>query len=279
MFRIIVVSAYQVGGNKALILFMALMLGFPSFAPVSMGVFVDAQETTPNQKASLPNPYDFIVKGVKQNNYLLSLLELQARETEYLASPMKEIYLDYMSYITSYIGDHEAAYKYEERLLESLAPRNKLRESYAKDISSSPIDSYQPHNALEAISSIAGSQQVIMINEEHRTPLHRAFTLRLLPMLYAKGFRYFAAETLNESDTALNKRGYPTQQTGSYTADPVFGDVIRTALKIGYKLVPYEYIFPTRCIPEPDNPMSCDDERERGQAQNLVDRILKRSAK
>ncbi len=186
MFRIIVVSAYQVGGNKALILFMALMLGFPSFAPVSMGVFVDAQETTPNQKASLPNPYDFIVKGVKQNNYLLSLLELQARETEYLASPMKEIYLDYMSYITSYIGDHEAAYKYEERLLESLAPRNKLRESYAKDISSSPIDSYQPRNALEAISSIAGSQQVIMINEEHRTPLHRAFTLRLLPMLYAK---------------------------------------------------------------------------------------------
>ena len=114
-----------------------------------------------------------------------------------------------------------------------------------------------------------------MVNEEHRTPLHRAFTLRLLPMLYAKGFRYFAAETLNESDTALNKRGYPTQQTGSYTADPVFGDVIRTALKIGYQLVPYESIFPTRCIPEPGNPMSCDDERERGQAQNLVDRILK----
>ena len=156
--RIILVSANAVCGNKALILFMALVLGLPSFAPGLLGLLAVAQETTSKQKASPPNPYDFIVKGVKQNNYLLSLLELQARETECLASPMKEIYLDYMSYITSYIGDPKAAYKYEEKLLESLTPRNKLRESYAKDLSSSPIDTYQPRNALEAISSIAGSQ-------------------------------------------------------------------------------------------------------------------------
>jgi hypothetical protein len=38
----------------------------------------------------------------------------------------------------------------------------------------------------------------VMINEEHDTPLHRAFTTRLLPVLYAKGFRYLAAETLDE---------------------------------------------------------------------------------
>ena len=32
---------------------------------------------------------------------------------------MKGIYLDYMSYLTSWVGDHEAAYAYEERFLES----------------------------------------------------------------------------------------------------------------------------------------------------------------
>src|SRR5207248_2173148 len=49
--------------------------------------------------------------------------------------------------------------------------------------------------------------------------------------------------------------------------------LLRTALRLGYKLVPYEYEQP--CAPKPDNPIACDDERERGQAQNLVDRILR----
>jgi len=127
---------------------------------------------------------------------------------------------------------------------------------------------------LDAIASIADKRQVIMINEEHRTPVHRTLTLELLPVLYAKGFRYFAAETLDEKDTELSERGYPTQKTGFYTADPVYGDVIRSALKLGYQVVPYEYL--RDCQPKPDNPMSCQDERERGQAENLVDRILKR---
>jgi hypothetical protein len=35
-----------------------------------------------------------------------------------------------------------------------------------------------------------------MINEEQRTPFHRAETLQLPAKLYAKGFRYFAAETV-----------------------------------------------------------------------------------
>jgi len=179
-----------------------------------------------------------------------------------------------MSYITSWVGDHEGGYAYEERFLESLEPRIKRRKAHAREISESPIDTYQPRDALDAIGAIAGEQQVIMINEEHRTPVHRALTLRLLPILYAKGFRYLAAETLFESDPELNKRGYPTQETGYYSADPVFGDLIRTALKIGYKLVPYEHVRAVRCKPSPDNPMSCDDERERGQAKNLIARIL-----
>jgi hypothetical protein len=179
-----------------------------------------------------------------------------------------------MTLLCSYVGEFDAAYSYEEMFLSDLDARNKSRERNSKDLTSSPIDDYKPLNALAAIASASDGQQVIMINEEHRTPVHRALTLRLLPILYAKGFRYFAAETLLETDTDLNKRGYPTQKTGYYTADPVYADVIRTALKIGYKVVPYEYVS-AGCKPKPDNPMSCQDERERGQAQNLVDRILK----
>ena len=43
---------------------------------------------------------------------------------------------------------------------------------------------------------------------------------------------------------------------------------VRTALRLGYKVVPYESAGP--CSKSGDE---CQDERERGQAQNLVDRI------
>ena len=132
-------------------------------------------------------------------------------------------------------------------------------------------------DALTAIESAADSQQVIMINEEHRTPHHRAVTLQLLARFYAKGFRYFAAETLADADTDLKERGYPTQATGFYTADPLFGDIVRTALRLGFKVVPYEY--PTakiiECSKNQNPQLFCSNERERGQAQNLYDRILK----
>jgi hypothetical protein len=68
------------------------------------------------------------------------------------------------------------------------------------------------------------------------------------------------------------------QKSGTYSADPVFGDLIRTALKIGFKVVPYD-ISETNCQPKPDNPMFCQDERERGQAQNIYERILKNDPK
>jgi hypothetical protein len=234
---------------------------------------------TPVPSASpgdVPPPSQILKKGIAENNYLAPLLELREREAEYLASRRRKgQYLDYMALINSYVGDYAALYEYEEKFLESLEPVNRMRASFAKEITGSPIDGYQLHAALAAIASMADGQQVIMINEEHRTPLHRAFTLQLLPLLYAGGFRYFAAETLNKSDAAeLNRRGYPTQKSGTYSADPVYGDLIRTALKFGFKVVPYE-VDDLNCTPKPDNPLSCQDERERGQAQNLYDRILK----
>jgi hypothetical protein len=234
-----------------------------------------AASPLPTQAPSGPaRPYEVMRKGVEVNNYLGPLLELKSKEAQYLSSErMRESYLEYVTLLHSFVGDFGEAYAYEDKLLSTFPDVARMRGLYAKELTTSPIDGYRPRDAVEAIASAAAARQVVMINEEHRTPVHRALTLRLLPALYAKGFRYFAAETLDEGDAELNRRGYPTQKTGFYTADPVYADVIRTALKLGYKVVPYEHM--KDCEPRADNPMSCQDERERGQAQNLADRILK----
>jgi hypothetical protein len=183
-----------------------------------------------------------------------------------------------MILLQGYVSNYEETYRYENILLESTPSYKRVREMYAKDITASPLADYRMLDALAAIESVAERQQVIMTNEEHLTPFHRALTLQLLHRLYAKGFRYFAAETLNAEDAELQSRGFPTQNSGFYTADPVYADVIRAALKLGYKIVPYES-FDVACRPPDDNPEFCHDQRERGQAQNLYDRILKNDPK
>ena len=64
--------------------------------------------------------------------------------------------------------------------------------------------------------------------------------MQLLPQLRAEGFDYFAVETLYQTDTALAARGYPTADSGFYTAEPISAEMVRTALKLGFHVVGYE---------------------------------------
>jgi hypothetical protein len=122
------------------------------------------------------------------------------------------------------------------------------------------LSALAPADAVDFLAGEADRTQVMMINEAHHVPQHRAFTLTLLHALRAKGFRYFAAETLAEADGDLSRRGYPVALTGPYASEPVYGDLIRTALHLGYRVVPYEALGA--------------EDRELGQATNLVRRTL-----
>lgn len=235
-----------------------------------------AQSVQNQQQDELQNPFQVVKKHVDQNNYITPIFELKDREDKYLASRrLKTAYLTMMSYLQGYVGNYQEAYEYENQLIEATPSHIKSRENNSKDITISSVTDYKMLNALDAVESVAGERQVIMINEEHRTPFHRALTLQLLSRLHSKGFRYFAAETLFDTDPEIDRRGFPTQKTGYYTADPIFADAVRTALKLGYKIVPYEDYLP-ECQSPDGNPEFCDDQRERGQARKLYERILKK---
>ncbi|HLP95514.1 MAG TPA: hypothetical protein VK168_15835 [Saprospiraceae bacterium] len=94
--------------------------------------------------------------------------------------------------------------------------------------------------ADEYILEHFGEERVIMLNEAHSRGQSRSFLRDLLPKLYQKGFRSIAVEALGYEDTLLNIRKYPIQSTGYYVREPVFGQLIREALTLGFDLVPYE---------------------------------------
>ena len=93
-------------------------------------------------------------------------------------------------------------------------------------------------NAADYITAEASHHQVVMINEAHHIPYHRAFVLPMLKSFYASGYRYLALETL--SDTSINEKNYPDHYTGWYSKEPLYGEMIREALRLHFKLIKYE---------------------------------------
>lgn len=136
---------------------------------------------------------------------------------------------------------------------------------------SDALADYKAVDAVAAVARAADKAQIVIVNEAHHVPQHRAFTTELLKELKKKGYKYLAAEALvngtdeyNMLDAELNKRGYPVKSTATYSDEPVLGEMFRQALRLGYTVVPYDAIF-----------AGSFEARERGSVENIKNRILK----
>lgn len=121
-------------------------------------------------------------------------------------------------------------------------------------------------DAADTITRLAAERRIVMVNEAHHDAHTRELTLALLPRLRALGFTHFAAEALGEHDPQLAKRGYPDVGSGSeYLHEPLYGEIVRTAIRLGFVLVPY------------DGTSNDSASREKDQARNLYQRVFKQS--
>jgi hypothetical protein len=103
------------------------------------------------------------------------------------------------------------------------------------------VDEWRSVDAADAVAEIAANRDIVMVNEAHHDAHTRELTLALLPRLRALGYRYFAAEALSDKDLDLMQRGYPTDKSGSeYLMEPLYGEIIRQAIRLGYTIVPYD---------------------------------------
>lgn len=120
-------------------------------------------------------------------------------------------------------------------------------------------------DAATGIAELARARRIVLINEAHHVAQTRLLTLALLPRLRELGFTHFAAEGLDEHDAELSARGYPTVASGVYVREPLYAEMIRSALRLGFVVVPYETA----------NTNADADAREQEQAANLMTRVLR----
>ncbi len=193
-----------------------------------------------------------------RNTILFSLIFLISCQSEFYFDEIDKEGLE--SYKYDYVSYCEGDLKYQdsETLAVQMSIYGEVRsaEIYAEQRESGSVDSVNNYShrildqrfldaksylAEEYICNLAKDYQVVLINEAHYCSQHRNFTSRLLKGLRDIGFSYLALETAAHNDEQkLNKRGYPILNSGYYTKDSHFGNMVRHALELGFRIIAYE---------------------------------------
>ena len=114
--------------------------------------------------------------------------------------------------------------------------------------------------------------KIVMINEAHHQPHHRIFTYNYLEELYREGYRYLLLESINHADSMLNKRKYPVLGKSCLYPEPLYGQMIRRAMNLGFKILSYDY-GESDCEYSEIQPFYCANIRELCACKN-VQKIL-----
>lgn len=210
-----------------------LVLATPAFANDSTSP--TAREVSPSewrrqQLAAADKSDEIMQRAQKQPGLLAQYMVMQTNYDSNDQRAFRLIFGQYLSWFQTWIGDYDGARK-----------SFSIAQPVQPDDGPSPLTgSYRARPADEVILELAHGRKAIFFNEAHSAPITRTLTVELLARLRQEGFNTFAAETLYVGDKDLQKRGYAIAKSGFYVSEPIYGEMVRTALRLGYKVVAYD---------------------------------------
>jgi len=185
-----------------------------------------------------------------RRNYLQPLLTLRQHRSNYLGSPEQAgQYWQAMATYASLAGEIDSAtFAWYHQPGSGIVPPAETRPPGEPALVALP--------APAALLAQTSRRRLVLFNEDHIQPKGRWLLGSLLPALRQQGFRYLALEALSGADTAgVRQRGYPLANSGFYTNEPHFANLIRLARTLGFHIIAYDA-------------MSAN--REEAQARNLL---------
>ncbi len=209
---------------------------------------IETQQSGKDYKKAFPGD-PFVTTFFSEDNgeYMSAYRDIHGKFHEYsYRGNHRPMWLQAAMTYDSFVADYESVNLLEKEFFNIGAP--------------SPITcEYNDADAIVHLKSRIADQQIVIINEVHWQANHRYLGDLLLEHLYSAGFRYLAMECIDENEDSLNLRKYPVQESGFYSKDPVAGNLIRNALRMGFKIVSYDEF---------------GKDRNYKQAQNIYDKIL-----
>jgi hypothetical protein len=226
-------------------------------AGMSAAASAQSADSWQTRQAEASRMYGNIVREAGQHKGLLARYQVMRAAYAGNRDPtFHQVFDQYLSWYQTFLGDYPGA-----------SATFSIKQAQLPQDNPPPLSSseYTARPALEAIPELARNYRAVFFNEAHNVPLTRTLTVQLLAGLRAEGFDYFAVETLSQTDTGLQARGYPVEGSGFYTEEPIYADMVRTALKLGFKVIAYEATSD-----------ATGDAREAEQASNLYRQVFQK---
>jgi hypothetical protein len=191
--------------------------------------------TATQPKSRLDSSINFLTNklGVELH-YLYPLYQSFGWADKFNVAGKERAYNENLSHYLSFAGDYKAALHYSQLNYDTL-PANIIKQIKEEVLQ---LKTLQYADARQYILAMAAQTSVVMINEAHQKPQHRAFTYSLLESMYQLGYRYLAMEALSNYDTL--KITQPDISSGHFIAEPVAAEMVRKAIELGFTLVAYE---------------------------------------
>lgn len=228
---------------------LALLLAIPALALAAPSSSTGGAKVH-QQQAAVARSEEIMAEAQRRKGMLAQYVFMRDSYASSTDLSFRVIFNQYLSWYQTWVGDYVGA-------------RNSfsILQKTERDDASSPMEGSDWHaeSAVDAITRLAKEKKAVFFNENHSYPLTRTLTVKMLAALRKEGFDTFAAETLNQPDMAeLKQRGYVVHETGFYTEEPIYAEMVHAALKLGYRIVAYEALSD-----------ATGDAREEEQARNL----------
>ncbi|MFT4678766.1 MAG: hypothetical protein ACI9RU_001128 [Litorivivens sp.] len=192
-----------------------------------------AQDTTGIQVISLSKEiYDGVLDEALTPNYLLPIAMSDSLLNMAKGGEHQSLAEQSLSWYFSYVGEYKRALELDQN---AMTPRLLNLQNFAG------MNGYEPASAVAEITKAASKVDYLLINEAHHKPFHRLFTLSLLSNLKEQGYTSLAIETLAKDDISVNDSKKIDKGLGGLAIEPNYANLIRQALALGYKILPYDY--------------------------------------
>lgn len=155
-------------------------------------------------------------------------------------------YYDYDNYQTHLRGGDVSQYlsmigmQHESLLMEdtSRGGTYKWRDAFPFDYDTT--EQLVTSEILPTLRPALQRTHALVINEAHNVPTSRANLIPLIAGLKKMGYRDIFMETLSWHDTLRDRYGYPTMNTGYYSMEPTYAELLRHLLADSVRLHAYE---------------------------------------
>jgi len=238
----------------ALLFFLAL-IATPAAAQANDGEVLDLVNSD-------ANPLQGVREVFSGGNYLAPLRYIEEQRERYDHPVLLSMFDQLRALWLSYVGDVAGA----EAAFGSTATGWRPVDEEAL---SSLLELTVATDAVDVVRRMARGRRFVVINEAHHAPETRMLTAALLDPLWKDGFRYLALESIAaEEAAAFRALGRPRQWTGGYLSEPAFAELVRRAMELGYRIIPYEDT--QDCASDPTDPEHCLNQRDEHEARNLL---------